>query len=97
VDGNEADDKIIAVLKGDALFGSIRDVSDCPEGLIERLIHYFLTYKLMPGANAECEVAHVYGRQEAHHVILQSKADYDERFADLCSLLDEVLPEFHEA
>ena len=44
-----------------------------------------------------CEVTHVYGRQEAHHVILESKADYDERFADLSSLLDEVLPDIRES
>jgi inorganic pyrophosphatase len=95
LDGNEADDKIIAVLKGDAVFGSMQDILDCPEGLVQRLIHYFLTYKQMPGAKTECEVTHVYGRQEAHHVILESKADYDERFAELSSLLDEVLPDFH--
>jgi inorganic pyrophosphatase len=93
LDGNEADDKIIAVLKGDAVFGDMQDVSDCPEGLIQRLIHYFLTYKQMPGAAPACEVTHVYGRKEAHQVILESKADYDERFADLSSLIDHVLPD----
>ena len=61
------------------------------------MIHYFLTYKQMPGAAVACEVTHVYGREEAHHVILESKADYDERFADLSSLLDEVFSDFHEA
>jgi inorganic pyrophosphatase len=45
----------------------------------------------MPGGAATCEVTHVYGREEAHHVILESKADYDERFADLSGLFDEVL------
>jgi inorganic pyrophosphatase len=91
LDGNEADDKIIAVLKDDVLFGSIRDIVEFPEGLVQRLIHYFLTYKQMPGASATCEVTQVYGRQEAHHVILESKADYDERFSDLSSLFDEAL------
>jgi inorganic pyrophosphatase len=97
LDGEEADDKIIAVLKGDAVFGAIQDISDCPEGLVQRLIHYFLTYKQMPGGAAACEVTHVYGRQEAHHVILQSKADYDERFADLSSLIEQVLPDAYQS
>lgn len=96
LDGNEADDKIIAVLKGDAVFGAMHDVSDCPEGLIQRLIHYFLTYKQMPGTAATCEVTHVYGREEAHRVILESKADYDERFADLSGLIDQALPDCYE-
>jgi inorganic pyrophosphatase len=91
LDGNEADDKIIAVLKDDALFGAMRDISACPDGLVQRLVHYFLTYKQMPGAEAACEITHVYGRDEAFQVILRSKADYDERFADLTNLLDEVL------
>jgi inorganic pyrophosphatase len=97
LDGEEADDKIIAVLKGDAVFGAIQDISDCPEGLVQRLIHYFLTYKQMPGAAAACEVTHVYGRQEAHHVILGAKADYDERFADLSSLIDQMLPDAYQS
>jgi inorganic pyrophosphatase len=92
LDGEEADDKIIAVLKGDAVFGAMQDIAECPEALVQRLIHYFLTYKQMPGTAATCEVTHVYGRQEAHHVILESKADYDERFADLSSLVDHVMP-----
>jgi inorganic pyrophosphatase len=47
-DGNEADDKIVAVLVNDAAYGDIRDLRDCPASLIERLRHYFLTYKDMP-------------------------------------------------
>jgi inorganic pyrophosphatase len=92
MDGNEADDKIIAVLKDDAIFGSMRDISDCPPLLVQRLKHYFLTYKQMPGSAAVCEVTHTYGRSEAHQVILESQADYEESFANLPSLLDEVLP-----
>lgn len=96
LDGNEADDKIVAVLKGDAVFGSMQDIADCPKGLLERLVHYFLTYKQMPGEPTTCEVTDLYGRKEAHQVIMKSKADYDERFADLYRLLDEVLPDFQE-
>jgi inorganic pyrophosphatase len=92
LDGNEADDKIVAVLKDDAVFGSIREISECPPGLIRRLEHYFLTYKQMPGAPAVCEVTHIYGRSEAHRVIKESKADYDERFGRLQDMLEETIP-----
>jgi inorganic pyrophosphatase len=97
LDGEEADDKIIAVLKGDAVFGAIHDISDCPEGLVQRIVHYFLTYKQMPDAAGACEVTQVYGRREAHHVIMESKADYDERFADLSSLIEQVLPDAYQS
>src|SRR5699024_8747904 len=43
IDGEEADDKIIAVLSGDATFGHMRDISEVPEHMVERLSHYFLT------------------------------------------------------
>jgi inorganic pyrophosphatase len=46
VDGGEADDKIIAVLKDDAIWGKCRDIHEIPKNLIERLQHYFLTYKM---------------------------------------------------
>ena len=50
-----------------------------------------------PDAAGACEVTHVYGRQEAHHVIMESKADYDERFADLSSLIEQVLPDAYQS
>ena len=92
LDGNEADDKIIAVLKGDAAYGSLQDLSECPPAIVQRLVHYFLTYKQMPEEPAVCEVTHTYGRSEAHRVILESKADYEERFGGLARMFDEVMP-----
>ena len=88
LDGDEADDKIVAVLEGDATYGHIREVADCPPVVIDRLRHYFLTYKQAPGAlTPVCEITHVYGRQEAHDVIQRSRADYMARYAHLDQLL----------
>src|ERR1051325_1537838 len=52
IDGGEADDKIIGVLDNDHVWGTARDVRDVPPVFVERLQHYFLTYKLVPGARA---------------------------------------------
>lgn len=83
IDSNQADDKIIAVMRNDAVYGGWRDIADCPSALIERLRHYFLTYKDVPGSTERHgEITHVYNRQEAHEVIRQSQADYYERFRD---------------
>jgi inorganic pyrophosphatase len=43
VDRGQADDKIIAVLDGDAAWGALRDVRELPPALLKRLEHYFLT------------------------------------------------------
>ena len=48
-DGGEADDKIIAVLENDSMWGAAHDIDDLPAILIERLRHYFATYKMRPG------------------------------------------------
>jgi inorganic pyrophosphatase len=86
-DGGEADDKIIAVMKDDAAYGDFTDIGDCPITLIDRLQHYFLTYKQAPGAvQHKVEITSVYGRDEALKVIRASHADYRAKFPELESL-----------
>lgn len=80
IDRGEADDKIVAVLEGDYVWGNARELSDLPAALIERLEHYFTTYKLVPGAPASIHVAGKYGYAEAAAVIEASIADYRESF-----------------
>lgn len=76
VDKGEADDKIIAVLVGDQIYGKFTDITELPEGVIERLKHYFLTYKNLPGEPQHCEIAYDYGVSGAKEVIKQSMLDY---------------------
>jgi inorganic pyrophosphatase len=81
IDGNEADDKIIAVLSDDVTYGHHLDIADAPRGLIERLQHYFLSYKQLPQeAPRRVEIAEVYNRADAAEVIRRSIEDYRERF-----------------
>lgn len=82
IDGEEADDKVIAVLQGDASFGHIRDISEAPEHLVERLSHYFLTYKESPFGNEKrkCKITDIYGRKGAKEVINFSRVDYNNEF-----------------
>jgi inorganic pyrophosphatase len=82
IDGGEADDKIIGVLENDYVWGAARDVSDVPAVLVERLQHYFLTYKLVPGRHAQARVARVYGRDYALKVVRAAMADYEAAFPD---------------
>ena len=76
VDNKEADDKIIAVLENDFVWGHARDVADLPEVLVERLQHYFLTYKLIPGESSKATIQKVYGKQHAFRVVNASIKDY---------------------
>lgn len=83
IDGQAADDKIISVLKGDVVYGDFKDITDLPELVIQRLKHYFLTYKDMPGMSRESEITHVYNAEEAREVIRMSVKDYEARFENL--------------
>ncbi|MDM8003837.1 MAG: inorganic diphosphatase, partial [Bacteroidota bacterium] len=76
IDGNEADDKIIAVLYNDAVYGEYADIKDCPQIAIERLKHYFLTYKDLPGEKRRVTIADIYDTAEAQDVIRRSMSDY---------------------
>ena len=88
IDNNEADDKIIAVMKGDSVYGGWKDIADCPEQLIDRLKHYFLTYKEAPGKHRkEVEITHVYGREEAQEIIRRSYDDYLGLYGNINELL----------
>jgi len=80
LDKGEADDKIIAVMKGDEFYRQWNDVSDCPASYINRLKHYFLTYKHLPDEDSSTLITSVYGRDEAHEVIVRAMQDYQEHF-----------------
>lgn len=81
VDGDEADDKILAVLEGDLTYGHLQKLSDIPASIVERLEHYFLSYKQMPGETSrQVEIVERYDVLEAHEVIQRSLQDYLETF-----------------
>ena len=71
---------IIAVLQNDNMMGAARDVSDVPPVLIERLQHYFLTYKLVPGQRPVARIKKAYGRDHAVKVVKAAMADYASAF-----------------
>ena len=79
-DNGEADDKIIAVLDGDAAWLHVHDVTDLPEVLVDRLRHYFSTYKMLSPDEDRVEIDAPYGREHAAKVIQAAMADYDDHF-----------------
>ncbi len=94
IDKNEADDKIIAVLKDDLVYENIRELRDCPPNLIDRLCHYFLTYKESPAdltgkEPRRLEIEGLYDRKEAQEVIRLAQLDYQDLFSHTHKLLRE--------
>jgi inorganic pyrophosphatase len=81
VEAEEADDKIIAVLLADPTYGNFNDVAELPRPVIDRLRHYFLTYKTIPGdQRSTITVDPVYGRDQAHAILRAALDDYRQHF-----------------
>ena len=64
-------------------WGSARAIEDLPAALVERLVHYFSTYKMRPGHPSAAEVLGTYGVAHAHAVIAASIRDYDRAIANV--------------
>ncbi|MEO7538572.1 MAG: inorganic pyrophosphatase [Pyrinomonadaceae bacterium] len=82
IDDGEADDKIIAVLRGDKVFGQYTEIEQLPQGILERFEHYFLTYKSLPDEPKICEIAYSYCREASYEVIRAAISDYDTLIAN---------------
>ncbi|PUB34559.1 inorganic pyrophosphatase [Elizabethkingia sp. YR214] len=82
IDKGEADDKIIAVLVDDQVYGHMRDISDLPIAEVNRLKHYFLSYKNLPTEPAVVRIDDVYGAEHAKKVIEASIKDYNQHYGE---------------
>ncbi len=80
LDSRRADDKILAILANDTLWGDVEDIAQIPSAIVDRLRHYFGTYKTLPGGSNQVEVLGVFGSDAALRVVEAALTDYRERF-----------------
>jgi inorganic pyrophosphatase len=80
LDGGEADDKIIAILENDPIWSHVEDLDELPSALVDRLRHYFLTYKAAPGPQPTVSIGASYDRDHAERVVAAAVADYEAGF-----------------
>ncbi len=82
LDDGEADDKIIAVLTSDTVFDYAKDLKHLPEAVLNRIVHYFGTYKQQMTGDKEnaIEVIGSYGADHAREVVAASMRDYAKKF-----------------
>jgi inorganic pyrophosphatase len=80
IDHDQADDKIIAVLDNDDIWGNLKDIVELPDILTERLRHYFGTYKATPEGENAVKIQGVYGFEHACRVVTAAMEDYQEKF-----------------
>ena len=76
IDDNEVDDKIISILRQDDFYGTFKEINDLPQSMLNRLKHYFLTYKQLPDSAPITRISEIYNKEEAHRVLKCSLDDY---------------------
>ena len=71
----------LGVMQSDNIWSTIEDIDELPPAIVQRLRHYFTTYKVMPGdAGNQVSIDHVYGSQHAEQVIQSAIEDYQDEF-----------------
>ncbi len=80
VDRGEADDKIIAILETDNMWAHVSDISELPTVLVDRIYHYFSTYKIIPGHEIDVNIDRPYGREHAEKIVCAAIEDYHDHF-----------------
>lgn len=78
IDGNERDEKIIAVAEKDPFLNVYKDVTELPAHISTEIKHFFEVYKQLEGKQTEVE--EFLGRTEAEKIIAKAMASYKEKF-----------------
>ena len=78
VDGDELDEKIIAIAKMDPFLNCYHDLTEIPAHISVEIMHFFEVYKQLEGKQTVIE--QVLGRKEAEEVIAKSIKCYEQKF-----------------
>ena len=78
IDGNQRDEKIIAVAEKDPFLNMYRDVTELPAHISSEIKHFFEVYKQLEGKKTEVE--EFLGKTEAEKIIEKSIENYKAKF-----------------
>ena len=78
IDGDDSDEKIIAIPFTDPTYNSYKDISDLPKHIFDEMRHFFEVYKTLE--NKQTAVNQVAGRDEAIKTIAAAMESYQIKF-----------------
>lgn len=78
LDGNEQDEKIIAVAKTDPFYNEYNDLRELPAHVMIEIKHFFTVYKQLEGKSTHVE--EIYGKEKAMSLIKDSLIRYKDHF-----------------
>lgn len=80
IDGNEMDQKIIAIPFGDPQNNTYTDISELPKHIFDELVHFLTVYKQLE--NKPVRIESISGRREALETIDECIKAFDETFGE---------------
>lgn len=80
LDQGEADDKVVAVLSRDPVWGEVAEMAELPLALVDRLAHYFETYKELRDQPDVITLQERYGAEHASRLIEAAQRDYQKHY-----------------
>ena len=80
IDGDEKDEKIIAIAKKDPFWNCYKDISELPNHIISEIKHFFEVYKQLEGKKTAIDC--VEGNKEAKRIIEKSIKNYIKKFEE---------------
>ena len=78
IDGNDSDEKIIAIPFTDPTYNGYKDITDLPKHIFEEMCHFFEVYKTLE--NKHTAVNEVSGREVSINIIKTAIENYKDRF-----------------
>ncbi len=78
IDGDEEDEKIIAISKQDPFLNCYHDLSELPKHIADEIKHFFEVYKQLEGK--ETVIEEINGREVAEEIIDKCIKRYKEKF-----------------
>ena len=78
IDGDEYDEKIIAVARRDPFLNDYQDITEVPSHISAEIMHFFEVYKQLEGK--QTSVDKMMGREEAERIIQESIDNYNQKF-----------------
>ena len=81
IDGDDEDEKIIAVAKKDPFLNCYKDITELPSHISSEIMHFFEVYKQLEGKQTVVEK--IEGRDEAERIIEECIKNYNEKFVKI--------------
>jgi len=78
IDGEEYDEKIIAISKQDPFLNQYKDITEVPSHISAEIMHFFEVYKQLEGK--QTSVDKIMGREEAERIIQECIENYERTF-----------------